>query len=289
MIVKEEAQAKLNLTLDVVGLLPNGYHEMLMVMQSISLCDEVTISTKPGDGKINVSTNRSYLPNNEKNLAYIAAKKYMERAEVTDMDVIISLYKRIPVCAGMGGGSSDAAAVLRAMNRLCGDALTVDELCELGADIGSDVPFCVRGGTVLAKGSGTEMEELTPMMDCGIVVLKPRFSVSTPKLFAELDRVKICARPDTEGVLRSLESGCLRELARRCFNIFETVLPQREADVVAGVKDDLISAGAIGACMTGTGSAVFGLFPTVEEAERAYGSLCKRYKECFLAVPTRAI
>lgn len=287
--ITEKAYAKLNLTLDVVGLLPNGYHEMLMVMQSVSLWDDVTVTTAPGIGKISVTTNRSYLPNNEKNLGYVAAKKYMEACGVEDSDVMLKLHKRIPVCAGMGGGSSDAAAVLRAMNALNGGRLTVKELETLSESIGSDVAFCVAGGTALAKGTGTELVPVAPMPDCGIAIIKPRFSVSTPKLFAALDSVRVNMHPDTDGLLKAIPDGDLPNVARRCFNIFESILPTKEADIVNGAKAALLNEGALGACMTGTGSAVFGLFSAVNDARRACDALSKNYQECFWARPVKRL
>ncbi|MBQ6755622.1 MAG: 4-(cytidine 5'-diphospho)-2-C-methyl-D-erythritol kinase [Oscillospiraceae bacterium] len=281
--VTEKAYSKLNLSLDVLRKRPDGYHEMLMVMQSISLCDELSLTISDGDGEISVFTNKSYLPTNEKNLAFVSAKKYLEAAGISDKNIRIDLKKVVPVCAGMGGGSSDAAAVLRALNRHFGGKLSSDELMELGAAIGSDVPFCITGGTMLAYGRGTDFKALHELPDCGFVIIKPQFSIKTPELFAVIDSIKLKARPDTDGLIEAIEKGSIIEVSRRVFDVFEAALPQKYRDTIDKAKLELIDSGALGASMTGTGSAVFGIFESESAAREAVSKLRASFKEVYFA------
>lgn len=283
--IKEKAYAKLNLSLDVLGKRDDGYHEMLMIMQTISLCDDISVTISEGTGKISVSTNKHFLPNNEKNLGYKAAQVFMEGCGLNDIDVKITIDKRIPVCAGMGGGSSDAAAVLRALNKAADTKLESDKMLGFAEKIGSDVPFCVYGGTAIASGRGTEIQNIEDMFDCGIVVVKPFFSVSTPALFAKVDGVKVMIHPDTDGLVAAINCGSYDETVRRCFNVFEDALASKEQGIVHSAKDMLLNEGASCASMTGTGSAVFGIFKTMELAQSAYDVLSKEYRECYISNP----
>ena len=281
--VREKAYAKLNLTLDVTGLRADGYHEMCMVMQSIRLCDDLTITTGTGEG-IKARTNFTFLPNEDKNIAVQAARLFCESTGIDPGGMLIDINKRIPVGAGMAGGSADAAAVLRTLDRLYDTKLGYDELCRLGMQLGSDVPFCVAGGTVLAEGRGEVFTQLSAMPDCYIVICKPRFSISTKMLFSQIDSVKIEHHPDTVGAMEAIAEGELGELARRLYNVFETVLPRRFS-AVADIKRKLIDGGALGSCMTGTGSAVFGLFDSARLAERSQRYLSRQYQDVFLTRP----
>ena len=280
MVVK--AQAKLNLTLDVLGCREDGYHDMRMVMQSITLED--TLHLRPGEGEgIRVSTNMSFLPGGDKNLAAIAARAFWNARGEEHQSLDIDIEKRIPVCAGMAGGSSDAAAVLRALNEQAGFPYTPVELARVGEAVGSDVPYCVMGGTALAEGRGEILTPLTPLPHCYVVVCKPDFSISTPELFAQIDTVKVRCRPDTAGVLAALESGDLEGVARRLYNVFEDVLPERQKSRVDAIKGVLIQCGALSAAMSGTGPTAFGLFRDKAQAQAAYDILCKEYRETYLA------
>ncbi|MBR1660150.1 MAG: 4-(cytidine 5'-diphospho)-2-C-methyl-D-erythritol kinase [Oscillospiraceae bacterium] len=281
--LETRAFAKLNLTLDVLGRLSNGYHEMRMVMQSVGLWDEVSLELT-GNGEITARSNFSFLPGDGRNIAVKAAAAFFDAAGMDGAGVRIALHKRIPVGAGMGGGSSDAAAVLRGLNTLCGTGFSPEKLMELGGTLGSDVPFCVCGGTRLATGRGELLEPLPPMPDCGIVICKPAFSIRTPELFERIDSRNSRIRPDTEGMAAALREGDLPGIAHRMFNVFEDVLPQRYGEI-AHLKQALLDLGALGAVMTGTGSAVFGLFLDLEEAERAKAALGETCRECFAAAP----
>lgn len=280
---EEKARAKLNLSLDVLGRMPDGYHEMRMVMQSISLHDQVGIELTD-DGAVSVRSNFRFLPVDGRNLAARAAEVFLSAAEVKGAGCRLTLRKRIPVGAGMAGGSTDAAAVLRGLNRLTGTPFTADQLEELARGIGSDVAFCVRGGTQLATGRGDVLRPLAPLPDCHVVVCKPRFSISTPALFQQIDSRRSALHPDTDGPLAALEQGDLTGVARRMYNVFEDVLP-RQYDAVSAIKAELLDGGAIGAIMTGTGSAVFGLFARESDAARVRASLRERYRDCFCTTP----
>ncbi len=193
--------------------------------------------------------------------------------------------KQIPVCAGTGGGSSDAAAVLRGLNQHYQTGLTPLELARLGEAVGSDVPYCVLGGTALAGGRGEVLTPLPDLPDCWLVLCKPAFSISTPELFHAADAVRLRCHPDTTGVLQALEAGDLTGVARRMYNVFEDVLPISRANEVQSIKSALLSCGALGACMSGTGPTVFGLFAEEEAARKAWQSLRALYQDTFLTRP----
>ncbi len=277
-----KALAKLNLTLDVLGRREDGYHDMRMVMQSISLSD--TLHLCPGEGEgIRVSTNMSFLPGGDKNLAAIAARAFWDARGMEHQNLDIHIEKHIPVCAGMAGGSSDAAAVLRGLNEQAGSPYTPTELARVGEAVGSDVPYCVLGGTALAEGRGEILTPLPSLPHCHVVVCKPDFSISTPELFAQIDTVKVRCRPDTAGVLAALEAGDLEGVARRLYNVFEDVLPERQRSRVDAIKNVLIQCGALGAAMSGTGPTAFGLFNDAAQAQAAYDILSREYRETYLA------
>ena len=276
-----QAFAKLNLTLDILGKREDGYHDLRMVMQSITLADTLTLEENRGEG-LRVSANLRFLPTGEKNLAAAAALRFWEALGREQEDLDIRIEKRIPVCAGMAGGSSDAAAVLRALNQRVGEPFSPKELARLGERVGSDVPYCVLGGTALAEGRGEVLTPLPPLPRCWVVACKPDFPISTPELFAQADRVKLRRRPDTAGLVAALEAGDLGGVARRMYNVFEDVLPARLYTRVAEIKNDLIQCGALGANMSGSGPTAFGLFDRLEAAQEARACLAQRYRDTFL-------
>ena len=266
-----------------------GRHE---IKHSISLTDYYVLRQRlravlkqdkhvgtPGEGPWRVQSDLSYLPTGETNLAAQAALLFRQATGLGPAGGLITLKKRIPVCGGYGGGSSDAAAVLRIMNRISASPLSWAELEELSLPLGADVPFCIRGGTALAEGKG---EKLTPLPDLdgrALVLCRPDFSCSTPQLFKALDARKIRLRPDVAGMVRAIEEGDTAGAARRLFNVFEEVLPRKQGDTVREIKDHLLGAGALGAAMTGSGSGVFGVFA---DAARA-GEACKTLREAGVA------
>ena len=265
----EKAYAKINISLDVTARRDDGYHDMAMVMQTVSLCDDVRLGFTDGS-RIFARTNLPFIPSDERNLAVRAAKKFFEAA------------------GGMAGGSTDAAAVLRGLNRAFGNRFGVERLEELGAEVGSDVAFCVRGGTMLARGRGELLTPLPPLPDCVFVICKPQFSISTPELFRKLDQVSLRRHPDTAGIVSALERANLGDICRRMYNVFEDVNDRRMRTVTA-LKNVLIDHGALGAVMTGTGSAVFGIFTDKAAAEAARDELKKDYGFCCLAGGVRAL
>ena len=276
-----QAFAKLNLTLDILGKREDGYHDLRMVMQSITLADTLTLEENQGEG-LRVSANLRFLPTGEKNLAAAAALRFWEALGREPENLDIRIEKRIPVCAGMAGGSSDAAAVLRALNQRAGEPFAPKELARLGERVGSDVPYCVLGGTALAEGRGEVLTPLAPLPRCWVVACKPDFPISTPELFAQADRVKLRRRPDTAGLVAALEAGDLGGVARRMYNVFEDVLPARLYTRVAEIKNILIQCGALGANMSGSGPTAFGLFDRLEAAQEARACLAQRYRDTFL-------
>ena len=285
--VKEKAYAKINISLDITGRRDDGYHDMVMVMQTVSISDDITLSLNDS-GNIGASSNLRFIPGDDRNLAVRAAKRYLQEIGETVPGLNIDIRKTIPVGAGMGGGSSDAAAVFRAMNTLFENRLSPDELEKLAADVGSDTAFCVKGGTMLATGRGEQLKQLPAFPDCSFVVCKPEFSISTPELFKKIDAAPVKAHPDTAGILRALDEGSLKDICRRMYNVFETV-DDRRMRTVSEIKNRILDFGALGSIMTGTGSAVFGIFEDEKEAELAKQELKKDYRFCYTARPVEKL
>ncbi len=283
-MITVSAPAKLNLTLDILGTRPDGYHEMKMVMQSVSLMDRVTLVPADSGGICAVS-GLGFLPRDRKNLAVSAALAFYEALGQTPPSLLIDLEKNIPVCAGTAGGSSDAAAVLRGLNDLTGAGFPQEALAEIGARVGSDVPYCVLGGTRLAEGRGEVLTPLPPLPPCFIVLCKPAFSISTPVLFHAWDQKKKKLRPDTDGLIAALENGDLTGVAQRVYNVFEAVLPPNQRREIDRIKNALIQKGALGAAMTGSGPTVFGIFRKEATAKQAEEELREQYREVFLTYP----
>lgn len=280
------ANAKINFTLDILRKREDGYHEMQMVMQAVTLADTLTVAPARGSEGQAVS-DLHFLPTGDKNLAQMAAAAF-RRATGLGGEVDVSIQKRVPVCAGLAGGSADAAAVLTAMNELTGVGLSRLELAKIGEPVGSDVPFCVLGGTALAEGRGEVLTPLPPLPPCHIVICKPPFSISTPQLFSRVNARKIVRRPDTAGVVAALEAGDLAGVARRMYNVFEDVLEPRRLSEIGEIKAALIDCGALGASMSGSGPSVFGLFDDPDSAQAAAERLRETYHDVFLCGPAGA-
>ena len=267
MKLTQRAYAKLNLTLDILGVRPDGYHEMDMVMQSVSLWDEITLTLTQGGG-ISLHIDGAKLPTDRNNLAYRAAEVFWEAVPSLRQGVEIAITKRIPVCAGTAGGSSDAAAVLRGLNELVGAGLSTNQLMALGERIGSDVPYCVYGQSARAQGRGEVITPLPPLPDCALLLCKPDFGIETPALFRKWDAKGKKSQEGTQRMLTALESGKLSSVVEALSNDFETVLEGEVAEAIATLKNALLQAGAMGACMSGSGPTVFGIFEG-EDAARA--------------------
>ena len=278
--IQERAYAKLNLTLDVLGKLPNGYHDLAMVMESVELGDDVELTPR-NDGEIRLNSNLPWLPKDGRNLAVEAVKVFRTAIGDEKLGADIYLRKRIPVGAGMAGGSTDAAAVLRALNRWKDRPFDAAALRALGLQIGSDVPYCVCGGSRLAEGQGEKLTALPMPPDCYVVVCKPSFSISTGELFKKIDARSSRIRPDTGGLIAAMEKKDVAGMARRLYNVFEDVLP-RNLREVSEMKSRFLDQGALGPVMTGTGSAVFGIFDNYDKAADASVELGEYCRDVFL-------
>lgn len=261
------ARAKINLGLDVLRKREDGYHEVRMIMQTIHLYDKITLSLteKPG---IQIQTNLRYLPVNEDNLVYKAAKLLMDEFAV-EQGLNIRLEKHIPVAAGMAGGSSDAAAVLVGVNRMFELGLSKKDLMTRGVKIGADVPYCVMRGTALAEGIGEKLTPLARMPQCYILIAKPKISVSTKFVYGNLRANELTEHPDIDAQIVALKAGDLRALCRAMGNVLETVtIPAYP--VIGEIKKTMLECGALGSLMSGSGPTVFGIFEDKEKAERAF-------------------
>jgi len=280
MIESSRAFAKLNISLDIVSKMPDGYHNIKTVMQTVDLHDEITIECVPGNG-ISIVAGLHYLPVDEHNIAVKAALEYFKHTGISGYRTHIIIKKEIPVSAGLGGGSADGACVLRMLDGMFATSLGRKTLETLGMSVGSDVPFCIAGGTSLAEGRGEVLTDLPPMPHSFFVICKPPFTCSTPELFRRVRCGKMRARPDTDGIIASIGKGDLHGVAHRMYNVFEDVLPHGAREIV-DIKYALLDNGALGAVMTGSGSAVFGLFDSEAQAHKAHEYLSTCYQECCL-------
>ncbi len=264
--IKLKALGKINLGLDVLGRRPNGYHDVRMVMQTVYLYDQILLEKTDKEG-ISLKTNLFYLPVNENNLAYRAAKMLIDEFAIKE-GVHISLEKHIPVAAGMAGGSSNAAAVLYGMNRLFQLGLTDQELMERGVKLGADVPYCIMRGTVLAEGIGEELTPLPAMPKCHVLLAKPPISVSTQKVYEKLDAQEVTKHPDIDGILLGLQTGDLKKITSSMGNVLENVTIT-EYPQIERIKDVMKEEGALNAMMSGSGPTVFGIYDDKILARRA--------------------
>lgn len=264
------ALAKINLGLDVLRRREDGYHEVRMIMQTLKMYDKIIIRKMKEPG-ILLKSNLFYVPENESNLAYRAAKILADEFQLTQ-GIFIDLQKFIPVAAGMAGGSSDAAAVLYGVNQMFRLNLSKRQLMERGVKIGADVPYCIMRGTVLAEGIGEKLTPLPPMPSCKVVVAKPQISVSTKFVYENLKLDEVAAHPDIDILLEGIHEGDLHKVAANMGNVLETVtIPHYP--VIAKIREEMMRLGALNAMMSGSGPTVFGLFDDDELAERAYSEL----------------
>lgn len=279
----EGAFAKLNLTLDVLGKRPDGYHDLKSVMQTISIRDDVEIDVDTGK-PWSLQCDAEGVPNDERNLAWKAAKVFYENTKFETTGIAIRITKRIPMEAGLGGGSADAGAVLRALNRHYGEPLSILALVELGSLVGSDVPFCTLCGTAMVEGRGERLRKLPDLPDCCFVVCKPDFSSSTPELYRKLDETEIPKHPDNGAMESALLAGDLGKVAENIFNVFDPVVTQDHLELNY-IKSIFNSYGSVAQQMTGTGSAVFAIVPDFEFAAVICNMLKENYPQVFIAKP----
>ena len=274
------APAKLNLALDVVGLLPNGYHDLDMTMQAITLHERVVLRRSP---YLNLRLPGSPVQPNDKNTAIKAALAFFHYTGLL-AGVDITIFKNTPVRAGMAGGSADAAAVLVGLNELYGAKLSMSELCALGAKIGADVPFALMGGTCRVQGVGDVMKALPPCPDCWFTVVMPDYGVSTPEAFAAYDKVGSSRHPDCEAQEQAIRKEDLAGLCAAAGNALEECSGARDNEAI---KDALHAHGAVTALMTGSGAAVFGVFETEDEARAAAEALKAQWPQVYVAQPDK--
>ena len=266
-MVTVEANAKINLTLDILGKRPDGYHEVAMVMQTVGLHDTLTLEKR--EQGISLNINVPWLKADEKNLAWRAAALVQEEFGLTG-GVHIELTKRIPVAAGLAGGSADAAAVLKGMSELYGLNLSDNKLCELGAKLGSDIPFCLLGGTMLATGRGEVLKRLPDMPETWVVLVEPRISVSTALAYQNYDEQGAERHPDNEAIQKEIARGNRNGVAKLLCNVLESVTINKY-DVIERYKQMMLAKGAMASMMSGSGPTVFALAKNREQAEEIAG------------------
>lgn len=278
--LNESAYAKINLTLDVLGIRPDGYHDLKSVMQTVAFCDDIEIVIGTGKPWC-LRCDAEGVPLDKRNLAWKAADVFFEATGIDPDGIEIRIDKRIPSQAGLGGGSSDAAAVFRSLNRHYGMPLTIQELAELSAKVGSDVPFCVLGGTVMVEGRGEFVRKLPDIPCCHIVICKPEFPVSTPELYKKIDGCVIAKHPDNDAMEQAIFAGDLAKIAENVHNVFDHVVAS-EHPQIDEIKSVFAECGALAQQMSGSGSATFAIMPDMESAVAAYTRLKEIYPQTFI-------
>ncbi len=263
--IKLPAPAKINIALDILGKRPDGYHEVRMLMQQIKLHDTVLIERS--ESSINVSCNNPLVPQDCGNIAYKAAKLLLDSAGITS-GIKIKIDKRIPMAAGLAGGSTDAAAVLKGINELFALGLSMEQLAQIGVKAGADVPFCIKGGTMLSEGIGEVLTPVSPLQGVFLVVVCPHINVSTQWVYQQLRLDRISQRPDFELLLGAIGLKDIAKIASSLVNVLETVTIEKYG-IIRDIKEKLVSAGALGSLMSGSGPSVFGVFDSFETAKSA--------------------
>lgn len=286
MRTQEAAPAKINLALDILGRRQDGYHDLRMVMQSVSLCDTVTVE-EAGRG-FTLLADGFTLPEGKKSMEQLAAEAFFDAVGRPMPPLTVTLEKVTPAYAGLGGGSADVAALLRCLRRLYAPTVTDAELRAIGLTVGSDVPFCVSGGTSLAEGRGEKLTALPGLPPCWLVLCKPDFGIPTPTLFARADSAPPRCRPNIDGMMAALRRRDLEGVAARLGNVFEEYLPA-EYDEVFRIKARLTALGALNAAMSGSGPTVFGIFQDEATAQAAAKALKADYTQTYLARPLEKV
>lgn len=272
------AYAKINISLDVLDRREDGYHIVKMIMQSVDLYDDIDV--EKCDKGIHINCNKPFIPRDERNIAYKAAKLFMEEFNISS-GVKINIKKNIPIAAGMAGGSTDAAAVLRAMREIFNIKVSDEELMKIGVKVGADVPYCIMGGTALCEGIGEILTPIKGFKDKILVVIKPNFGVSTKEVYTSLDLSKIKKHVETDKIINAIENDDLDTVCSNMKNILENVTLNKY-NVLKSIKKDLVKAGAKGALMSGSGPTVFAFFEDMLKAQRAFEEFRDKYKEVFI-------
>lgn len=283
MKVKVQAPAKINLSLDVLRRRPDGYHDVSMIMQSVSLYDYVSVEAT-GTDHIEIVCGYPGVPCDERNIAHKAALQFFNYTKITNSGIRIEIEKHIPTQAGLAGGSADGAAVIVALNKLFSAHLKEIEMCEIGEKVGADVPFCIIGGTRLASGTGTTLKKLVSIPKCSVVICKPKFSVSTAEAYARIDSAGLSHPSFTDEAVKALYARDIRMLCTSMLNDFELAL---QLDGINDIKKIMLRNKALGACMSGSGSAVFAVFNNDKKAQKCVEALKAEYEDVFLCEPTK--
>lgn len=284
MKVTYDAAAKINLMLDILARLDNGYHSLFMLMQSVDLYDTVTVETDDS-GSISITSDEEGIPCDKRNIAYKAADAFFKYTGIKNKGIKIHLEKRIPFEAGMAGGSADGAAVIAALNDIYETDLSQQELCRIGLKVGADVPFCLTGGTCLAQNVGEILSPLPALDECYIVLAKPEKGVSTKEAFAAFDTATNIRHLDTCGMLYAASQGDLKEICKRTKNVFEQLIEVPER---VPVKSTLNRHGALAACMSGSGPTVYGIFDDESKAQSAADALKSIVKNIYITKPVKS-
>lgn len=276
--MKMKAYAKVNISLDIVGKREDGYHLLRMIMQNIDLYDDITVE-KQREG-ITIECNKNYVPTDSRNLAYKAAMLFKKKYDITD-GVKIKIAKNIPVSAGLAGGSTDAATVLKIMNKLFEVNASNEELKEIGLKLGADIPYCIEGGTALCEGIGEKITPLKSFKDKIIVLVKPSFGVSTKEVYKNFDMDKVNKHPDTEELIKAIENDDLRYVAYNMRNLLENVTLKKHK-ILINLKEEMNKYGSIGTMMSGSGPTVFAFFDDMLKAQRCFEKMKEKYSEVFI-------
>ncbi|MCC5912037.1 MAG: 4-(cytidine 5'-diphospho)-2-C-methyl-D-erythritol kinase [Clostridiaceae bacterium] len=278
--IQLKSRAKINLSLDVLGKRPDGYHEVKMIMQEIDLYDNIILVEKRHEDSIKIISECPYIPKDRTNIAYRAAEVLKKNFDIS-WGVNIYIEKNIPVAAGMAGGSSNAAAVLKGLNTLWDLKLTQQQLMDIGITIGADVPFCIMGGAAIAEGMGEKLTPIEGLRNTWILVAKPSISVSTAEVYSRLDLEKINKKPDTEKLLEAMERGDLYALSHNMVNVLETVT-LKQHPIIKELKRKMMEYQALGSMMSGSGPTVFGIYKDYKKAKSAKNNLAIINKQTFL-------
>lgn len=282
--MKVKVAAKINLMLDILKRLDNGYHSLFMIMQSVDLFDIVTVE-KNNLNEIIIECDKEGVPCNEKNIAYKCAVKFLEYCNITDKGITIKIEKNIPMAAGVAGGSADGAAVIHCLNKIYNANLSQKELCEIGNRVGADIPFSLTGGTAVALGTGNVIAPVKDLPDCWIVLAKPQQDVSTPEAYAQFDALTRVRHFDRVSMIDAVSNGDYEKICSLCGNVFEQAVEVPKRPHIKGI---MRKCGADVACMSGSGPTVFGLFSDENKAKDCYEKLSNKYNQVYICKPSKS-
>ena len=283
MKVRGKAYAKINLMLDILSRLDNGYHDLFMIMQSVGIYDTVTVE-KSGNDLISISCDVDDIPTDERNVAYKAAVEFFAYTGIDNSAIAIDIQKRIPHAAGLAGGSADAAAVIIALDKLFDARLSEKDIIAIGSKVGADVPFCALGGTMLAQYTGTVLSHLPDLSEKQIIIVKPEQDVSTGKAYAAFDTAERVRHLDTKGMLLACINDDWKAISEKVGNVFEQFIEVTDRTVIKGIMRKY---GCLCCCMSGSGPSIFGIFDDVDKAEKCKTELEKEFKSVYLCTPMK--